>query len=46
MRQKEVFYGKGAARLLERVADHCTNICERVVFIVEGETEMHPTLEG
>ena len=34
------------AHTLERVADHCTNICERVVFIVEGETEMHPTLEG
>jgi phosphate transport system protein len=34
------------AYTLERVADHCTNICERVVFIVEGETEMHPNLEG
>jgi phosphate transport system protein len=33
------------AHALERVADHCTNICERIVFIVEGETEMHPTLE-
>ena len=22
---------------LERVADHCTNICERIVFIIEGE---------
>ena len=34
------------AHTLKRVADHCTNICERVVFIVEGETEMHPILEG
>ncbi|WP_052887623.1 phosphate signaling complex PhoU family protein [Thermogemmatispora carboxidivorans] len=25
------------AHKLERVADHCTNICERIVFIVEGE---------
>jgi phosphate transport system protein len=22
---------------LERVADHCTNICERIIFIIEGE---------
>jgi phosphate transport system protein len=22
---------------LERVADHCTNICERIVFFIEGE---------
>jgi phosphate transport system protein len=34
------------AQILGRVTDHCTNICERVVFIVAGETEMHPTLEG
>jgi len=26
------------AHKLERVADHCTNICERIVFIIEGET--------
>ncbi len=25
------------AHKLERVADHCTNICERIVFIKEGE---------
>lgn len=30
---------------LERVADHCTNICERIVFIVQGETDIHPLLE-
>lgn len=28
------------AHKLERVADHCTNICERVVFIVEGESNI------
>src|SRR5205085_2150602 len=25
------------AHKLERMSDHCTNICERIVFIVEGE---------
>lgn len=30
---------------LERVADHCTNICERIVFIVEGETDMLSSFE-
>jgi phosphate transport system protein len=28
------------AHKLERLGDHCTNICERIVFIVEGETSM------
>jgi phosphate transport system protein len=27
------------AHKLERVGDHCSNICERIVFIVEGETD-------
>jgi phosphate transport system protein len=31
------------AHKLERIADHCTNICERIVFIVEGETSIKPT---
>ena len=26
---------------LERVADHCTNICERIVFFIEGESDIH-----
>jgi phosphate transport system protein len=26
---------------LERIADHCTNICERLVFIIEGENAIH-----
>ncbi|MGZ3645568.1 MAG: phosphate signaling complex PhoU family protein [Ktedonobacteraceae bacterium] len=28
------------AHKLERMGDHCTNICERIVFIVEGEASM------
>jgi phosphate transport system protein len=28
------------AHKLERVGDHCSNICERIVFIVEGETSI------
>lgn len=28
------------AHKLERVADHCTNICERIVFVVQGETSI------
>ena len=33
------------AHELERAADHCTNICERIVFIVQGETDIEPSLE-
>jgi phosphate transport system protein len=34
------------AHKLERVADHCTNVCERIAFIVEGETSIKPVQEG
>lgn len=30
------------AHKLERVADHCTNICERLIFIIEGENSIKP----
>jgi phosphate transport system protein len=33
------------AHKLERIADHCTNVCERIVFIVEGETSIKHTQE-
>jgi phosphate transport system protein len=33
------------AHKLERIADHCTNVCERLVFIVEGETIIKPSQE-
>lgn len=33
------------AHQLERVAAHCTNLCERIVFLVQGETDMLAQLE-
>ena len=33
------------AHKLERVADHSSNVCERVVFIAEGEVGMQPVEE-
>jgi phosphate transport system protein len=34
------------AHKLERVADHSGNICERIIFIVEGETSIKHTFEA
>jgi phosphate transport system protein len=34
------------AHNLERVGDHCTNICERIVFFLEGEGSIRPTEEA
>ena len=31
------------AHNLERVGDHCTKICKRIVFFLEGETTIRPT---
>jgi phosphate transport system protein len=31
------------AHNLERVGDHCTNMCERIVFFLEGDAMMRPT---
>ncbi len=31
------------AHKLERVGDHCGNICGRIVFIIEGETASNPS---
>jgi phosphate transport system protein len=35
---QRVTYLLWIAHKLERFGDHCSNICERIVFIVEGET--------
>lgn len=33
------------AHNLERIGDRCTTICERLVFVLEGETAIEPTHE-
>jgi len=33
------------AHKLERVGDHCSNVCERIVFIVEGEASINEVQE-
>jgi len=34
------------ARFAERIADQATNICEQVVYLVEGQPIKHPRLSG
>jgi phosphate transport system protein len=34
------------AHNLERVGDHCTNMCERIVFFLEGEGTISPKDES
>lgn len=43
---QRVTYLLWIAHKLERVGDHCSNICERLVFIIEGETSIqHQSVE-
>lgn len=38
---QRVTYLLWIAHKLERVGDHCGNICERIIFVVEGETAIN-----
>ncbi|MCF7824958.1 MAG: phosphate signaling complex protein PhoU [Candidatus Marinimicrobia bacterium] len=34
----------GISRYLERIADHCTNICEDLEYMLSGRIQRHPSL--
>jgi len=39
---QRITYWLWIAHNLERIGDHCTNICERIVFFIEGEGTICP----
>jgi len=39
---QRITYWLWIAHNLERIGDHCTNICERIVFFIEGEGTIRP----
>jgi phosphate transport system protein len=39
---QRVTYWLWIAHNLERIGDHCTNICERIVFVLEGDGTIRP----
>ncbi len=40
---QHMMYWFWIAHKLERVGDHCTNICERIVFFLDGVSTIQPT---
>jgi phosphate transport system protein len=42
---QRITYWLWIAHNLERIGDHCTNICERITFVIEGDATIKPTSE-
>ena len=44
-RVKNMLRVNSCARALERIGDHAVNLCEEVIYLVEGSDVRHLTLE-